>query len=162
MDALSKLSVAINDPQTEIKDKLKKVCEFTMEAVPLANRVSIWTFLKCKTEMHCLMCFDAYTNEVSSGQVLIKTDFVDYFRSLLANNVVNAPDARIHPDTRCFNEKYFEPNNIYSLLDYIYDPEFEPCGVICCESVGRKVTWVSANVDSLREIAKLSSQFFKH
>lgn len=76
--------------------------------------------------------------------------------------MINAPQARTHDITKCFNETYFEPLNIHSLLDFILHWEFIPQGIICCESVGKEVQWAERDIESLKRIARVSSMYFKY
>ena len=94
-----------------------------------------------------------------SGVSLHKSDFPAYFESIVENEIINASDARNHSATRCFNEAYFEPNNIYSLLDFILHKDFKPVGIICCERTGSRVEWSNQDVDQLRQIATFISFF---
>jgi len=112
------------------------------------------------TEIDCLMCLSKKTNEYTSGSKLLKSDYSEYFDSILAKEVLVADNARNHPATRCFNESYLIPNDIHSMLDYILTKDGSPFGVICCESVGQKQEWQETDIQNLRRIANMSSMFF--
>lgn len=86
--------------------------------------------------------------------------FQAYFNFVLENKVLNASYAREDFRTSCFNESYFEPLNIYSLLDYTFHKDLEPVGVICCEHVGEEIVWTDGDANNLTRISKVTSMFF--
>ena len=132
-----------------------------MQHVTHANRVSLWAFNEDKSEIFCLMCVSGKEYTFTSGAILKKTDYSEYFNTILKEQVLGASDARIHHVTKCFNQEYFEANNIHSLFDYIYHEEFIPKGIICCESVGQAIEWVESEQHILRKIAGITSMFLK-
>lgn len=160
MDPLLKLVDLLQDEELATEDKLKQICIQSQLAIPRANRVSLWNFNQDKTEISCLMCFDKTSNTFSSQQVLTKADFPKYFETILVEQVILASDARNYSATKCFNESYFEPCDIYSLLDFVLHKDFTPSGILCCESVGKKVNWLSEDVDTLRMLSSMTSYFF--
>ncbi|GAA0854642.1 GAF domain-containing protein [Aliiglaciecola litoralis] len=161
MEMLTDLLISLSNPRKNNQQKLKQICSTTMQAITHANRVSLWAFNQDKSEIVCLMCLSGEPATFTSGTKLNKTDFADYFNAILSEQVLVASDARTHPATKCFNKGYFEPNHIYSLFDYVYHDDFEPKGVICCESVGKPIEWVQSEQHILRKIANITSMFFK-
>ncbi|MGJ8680313.1 GAF domain-containing protein [Paraglaciecola sp.] len=160
MDPLLKLVDVLQDESVSTDNKLRQICNQTQLAIPRANRVSLWNFNNTKTEIVCLMCFDKTSNEYSSQQVLTQVDFPQYFEKILEEQVIMASDARRYSATKCFNESYFEPLNIHSLLDFVIHKDFQPSGILCCESVNTKVTWKSDDVETLRMLSTMTSYFF--
>ena len=57
--------------------------------------------------------------------------------------------------TNCFNEIYFEPLGIYSLLDVGINIGGTPFGLFCCENVTFQKAWSSADVEFLRQVGVL-------
>jgi hypothetical protein len=130
-----------------------------MEGILFTNRVSLWSFNETLTQIECLMCLVQENNVFSSGQILSKTNYPDYFDAILAQQVLVASDARNHPSTRCFNETYFIPNDIQSLLDYVLIKDYRPMGVICCEPIGKTHQWLQSDVVTLRRIVNITAIF---
>ena len=159
MDATEQLSQIANDQQLSKEQQYKKFCELSFQLVPNANRISLWRFEDNDQKITCLMGKDLDSNEFWSGISLYRKDFPAYFESIVENEVINASDARNHSATRCFNDAYFEPNSIYSLLDFILHKDFRPIGVICCERTGSRVEWTANDIDQLRQIATFISFF---
>ncbi len=160
MDPITNLTISISKPGLSTEAKLKKICQCALQAISKANRISLWKFNTDKTEISCLICFESNNNSFTSGAVLSQKDFPNYFEQILSGEVLMASDARNHDATACFNEAYFEPNDIHSLLDFVYQKDFEPTGVICCESAGKQVEWETTDVKSLRRISNMTSLFF--
>ena len=161
MDILSKLAIAISNPNKSDDYKLEQICINTMKLITHCNRVSLWVFSNNLNEICCLKSIENEGKGFSAGQTLSKIDFPDYFNTILVDEVLIASDARSHRAKKCFNELYFEPNNIFSLFDYVYHKDFEPQGIICCECVDQQVEWNEAEVKILRRIANMMSMFFK-
>lgn len=86
--------------------------------------------------------------------------FRAYFDFVLENKVLSAPNAREDYRTSCFNETYFEPLNIFSLLDYTFHIDLEPVGVICCEHTGEEIIWTDEDANNLTRVCKVTSMFF--
>lgn len=105
------------------------------------------------------MCIDS-KDTLTNGQILKKVDFPEYFDHILKNKVLSASDARENPATTCFNEVYFKPLNIFSLLDFIFHFQFKPTGVICCERVGDAIQWSNDDISALKRVANITSMFF--
>ncbi|MCC2606825.1 GAF domain-containing protein [Planctobacterium marinum] len=160
MDHLFKLNTVLTNPNLSQQEKLHCVCAVTQALVPGADRVSLWLFDNNQTQITSLICFDALQQQYSSGTVLTRQDFGSYFDAILDREIVNAPDAALDPVTSCFAESYFRPLNIQSLLDYVLHRDFEPRGIICCESVARTVDWTKEDEVTLRKIARACSFFF--
>ena len=101
-----------------------------------------------------------YRGKDSATNVLsFPFEMPDGFNYILTNQVLDASDARNNDVTKPFSHSYFEPLNIYSLLDYIYILDSKPLGVICCESVGSKVTWSHVDKESLIKVADVTNLF---
>jgi hypothetical protein len=91
--------------------------------------------------------------------VLKAQDFPAYFNYILSNQVLDASDAKNNEITKDFTKVYFEPCNVCSLLDYIFFIDKRPLGVVCCESVGSKVSWTHTDKESLIKIADVTTLF---
>ncbi|MBB1343457.1 response regulator [Pseudoalteromonas sp. SG43-7] len=155
---LKKLAVKISDPNISSKYKLNQTCQELKKLIPNANRVSLWLLNHEYTAINCLICLDE--NEVVTNDMVLKAqDFPAYFNYILGNQVLDASDARNNEVTKDLNKSYFEPFNVYSLLDYIYFIDDKPLGVICCESVDSKVSWDYADKEALIKIADVTTLF---
>lgn len=162
MDQFTRLTAKLTNPSISVKDKLKGICDTTASLIQGANRVSLWVFSPDFESIETLICYDTSSRSYSSGQKLSKSDFEDYFSAILQNEIINAPDARTHDTTKCFKDVYFEPLNIYSLLDFILHRDFSPHGIICCESVNKVTIWSDKDIDTLKRIARASSMHFTY
>jgi len=160
MDSFIRLTTKLTNPKVSVEDKLKEICLTTSALVKGADRVSLWRFDDNFEFIESLICYDVKEHSFTCGQKLNRADFGAYFNGILEQDVINAPEARTHPLTECFTESYFNPLDIYSLLDFILHENFSPTGIICCESVGKVTQWTSDNVKSLRRIANSSSMYF--
>lgn len=160
MEAFIRLTAVLTNPSLDVGKKLKMICNVTAETVSGADRVSLWTFENNYSKIVSSVSYDRINNIYSGATELKREDFGSYFDAIISNEVIKASDAREHPQTACFKELYFEPNNIYSLLDFILHHDFKPIGVICCESVGKIYHWSEEDINSLQRIANASSLYF--
>ncbi len=120
------------------------------------TRASFWVYgdsLRSSIELVCL--YDAGTGEHSQGMRLSEDDFAPYFEAMRADDMIVASEAHTHPATRCFKELYFEPLNIYSLLDVGVSINGAPFGLFCCENVSFVKHWSDEDVKFLRETGVL-------
>jgi GAF domain-containing protein len=130
------------------------VCMDIVEQVK-STRASIWYFSEAGDEITSACMLDVRTGEFASGAVLKQADFPDYFAAVRANPFVLAADARREPATRCFDELYFRPNGIVSLLDHQITVNGQPTAVLCCEQCGDIRHWSSQEQNYLGAMAVL-------
>jgi two-component system, sensor histidine kinase len=158
MDAISKLKIQLSKPRISLTEKLRVICSAINSLIPSADRVSLWVFDKELTEIKSLILLTDREYHFAPI-VLNKSDFPQYFEHILKHETLMASDAREHPSTACFNDLYFEPNDIHSLLDFVIQKDFEPIGIICCEAVGDIAFWQQEDVEVMKRIAQISDLF---
>lgn len=120
------------------------------------TRASFWTYgdaLRSRIRLICL--YDSGTGEYGEGMELSEDDFAPYFEAMRSADLIVASQAHTHPATACFKEAYFEPLNIYSLLDVGVSVNGSPFGLFCCENVSFVKTWSDEDVKFLRETGVL-------
>src|SRR5690606_2494327 len=81
--------------------------------------------------------------------------FAPYFEAMRNDGGIDAPLAQEHPATRCFNEPYFEPNDLFSLLDVGIRCNGQLVGVFCCENASEPMHWQQSQKDYLEQAGKL-------
>jgi len=97
----------------------------------------------------------------ASGQRLASKDCPKYFKAILTEQLIIAPDARRHSATDELTDTYFVENDIYSLLDLMIHEDFKLMGVICCENAGSQREWRDEDISYLRQMGTLISFNFK-
>ncbi len=160
IDPLTDLTIRLSRQAISDEKKYREICKCVRRAIGAANRVSLWRFNEGRNEIHslCLMEEDNFSTDFEL--VLSQPDCIEYFNAILRKEVVIAPIAREHPITSDFTEHYFKPNNIYSLLDYVFHKDFTPIGIICCEATGEPVAWSDRDVSLLKRVANITSMFY--
>lgn len=138
----------------------KAVCLDVAEDLE-ADLVSIWFFDSNQTRIECQCSYDAVTGEFSKSHALKRNDFPSYFKTVVEETFISAPDACTHHATKELTEIYFKPNGIQSLLDFIIHKDFKPIGVVCCENRSTRREWSEENKNTLRMIAALVSHRFR-
>ncbi len=155
LDPLTSLTITMSQPDLSTEDKYLAICKTVASIVDRADRVNLWQFDDEQSCIKCVMHYEKQSSCISKGQVLTRADFPTYFEAILANQWVIVNHAREHEDTQCFNEAYFVPNDIYSLLDFVFHDDTTPIGVICCEATGEPTTWSDADQTIIRRIASI-------
>jgi GAF domain-containing protein len=120
-----------------------------------STRASVWYFSPFHDRITCACQYDVRTGAFEQGVELQEDDFPEYFAAIRANSIVNAPDAQRHPATRCFEELYFAPNSIMSLLDVIITTGRQHVAVLCCEHCDEVRHWQAIDEEYLRQMAIL-------
>lgn len=120
------------------------------------TRASLWLYADASlSEIKTIDLFDSNEITHSAGGVLTEAMFGPYFQAMRRDGRIDASDARQHPATRCFNEAYFLPNDIYSLLDIGIRCSGHLVGVFCCEQVSDYQRWTDEQKDYLEQAGKL-------
>lgn len=121
------------------------------------TRASLWYYPDpmMQSSISLLKLYDATDKAWSDGSVLKEEDFGPYFEAMRNDGLIVAGDARNAPATECFNEVYFEPLGIYSLIDVGIKISGEPFGLFCCENTTDVLMWTPQHTEYLRQVGTL-------
>lgn len=129
------------------------------ETITLAlgcSRASLWLYSdSLLNEIIALDLYDRNSDAHYQGIALHEDDFSTYFEAMRNDGGIDAAYAMEHSATRCFTEAYFEPNDIYSLLDVGIRYSGQLVGVFCCENVGEVMVWTEQQKAYLDQAGKL-------
>lgn len=120
------------------------------------DRCSIWIYNAERTSITCLQLAQKGVEGFQTGVELRKRDFWPYFRALDTNPKIVAHDAMNHPATACFTNNYLLPLGIKSMLDVPIIYRGETIGVICIESLTKRI-WTEDEVNFAELISSLFS-----
>jgi len=141
----------------DIPAAARKLTE-TIAAAARVERASVWLLSETRRELRCVSLFEKSAQKHSNGLVLHAADYPRYFETILAQNVVNAHDARTDQRTREFTEGYLLPLGITSMLDAAIISGGELAGVVCLEHTGEKREWKSDEEAFAGTMASLLAQ----
>lgn len=121
------------------------------------SRASLWVYGDplLRDSIECVSLYDRTDRAWSSGTVLREEDFGPYFEAMRRDNLIVAGDACRHETTNCFNEIYFGPLGIVSLLDVGIQIAGHPWGLFCCENTTELLHWTPEHVEYLRQVGTL-------
>lgn len=146
----------------EFKDQLISAEAFYRQLTEIitkqlgCSRASLWLYSdSLLNEIVAVDLFDSAGNHHVAGARLHEDDFAPYFVAMREEGGINAPDAWTHPATSCFNDLYFAPNDIQSLLDVGIRCQGQLVGVFCCEQVGAAMPWDERQIAFLEQAGKL-------
>ncbi|MDX2183082.1 MAG: GAF domain-containing protein [Gemmatimonadaceae bacterium] len=126
-----------------------------------STRASVWALNGLQDTIHCSMLFDSRDGSLQSGTKLDEDSFPEYFAAIKRDLRIVAADAASHPATSCFDEVYFTPLDIRSLLDVCILIAGQPVAVLCCEHCGVIKDWTASDVQYLETMAALLSVALK-
>ena len=126
--------------QNDMKKGFERITETLTEAIDV-ERASVWLYDKDKTQIECADLYERDKGAHSSGVVLKKSDFPNYFKAIENEKTLAANDAHTHAGTSEFSEVYLTPLRINSLLDTPIWVNGEMVGVLCHEHVGPMRKW---------------------
>jgi hypothetical protein len=123
------------------------------------SQVSIWIYNNDEKRIETLACYRLDGDSYRETQTILYADAPAYFEAIKAERIIVAHEARTHAATREFTERYFIPNNIYSLLDVSFFLDNQLKGVLCCEHMDKVRQWTAEDklfVSSVADIITLS------
>jgi len=145
--------------QQDVEWILQAMCRDASENVD-ADLVSIWVFNASYTKIICKMGYDADTGNYSSGPVLERFDYPIYFRNIVQEISISAPDVTVHLGLSELIKSYFEPQNIVSLLDFVIYRKNQPKAVICCENRACLRDWSEEDINYIRSLTTIAGFHF--
>jgi len=140
----------------DLNTVLYKLMEESAQSLQ-TDRASIWYFSPDKNAIVCKVQYDTDSKKTGTGIELKKSDFPIYLKTILDGNIIIAPDARTNPYTIEFNNNYFIPNNIYSLLDIPIFVDGNNIGVICFEHKKHTRGWEEEDISFAHSIVDLTA-----
>ncbi|MEQ5836748.1 EAL domain-containing protein [Marinobacter sp. NFXS9] len=125
------------------------------------DRVSIWQMNATGDRIDSEALYRLEGGHDYQPIALVESDNPAYFRALRTARVIDASEAHNDPRTAAFNETYFEPLGIHSLLDAPIFDGGRLSGVICLESLRRR-TWTLPEISFATAIADTISLINTH
>jgi hypothetical protein len=117
------------------------------------GRVSMWKFDRLGDEL-TLLCFASKTADGVfdiSERRLRRTEYIDYFNSLVDTATYASVDALSDPVLQPMRENYLVANHVVSMLDAAFVLNNRCYGMVCCEEPQRR-DWTPGDTVSLRSI----------
>jgi hypothetical protein len=142
------------------KFSYSSICENAAQTLG-TQRVSIWLFKDDNSRIDRLHLYSAKGSDDTKVS-LYRKDFPDYFETMENAPFLLANKARENEVTKAFNESYFKPLEIYSLLDCPIILDQKPIGVICCENVETEAEWNTEDVLFAQSLADFIALNFKN
>lgn len=128
------------------------------------SRAGVWVFVRTAEgrALRCLAMYDRAADRVVPVTDMVGESVDPYFDRLLADGIVNAPDARHHPATAVFLDEYLLPLDVHSVLDICFSVNGVLFGVFSCEQTGAPLTWSQRQVQLLRQVSARASLTLLH
>jgi PAS domain S-box-containing protein len=152
------------DSETILKMPMEKLlAEITKEISTVLNAamVGIWFFDSKKEKITCACVYDKRKNAFDSGNKLKKSDFPEYFETLLRDKILSADNAHTDSGTMELLQSYLIPRGITSMMDTLISVGGEPLGVLCCEHTGEPRNWSIDENSYAISMANIISLYFQ-
>ena len=143
--------------QEELQHALAHITEAVSKAL-MVQRTSIWLLDPSGDHLELLDLYAHADRSHSTGSILERKQYPEYFSALGGGRVIDAFDAHLDPRTREFHEGYLEPLGIGAMLDATLWVAGETRGVICSEHIGGPRLWNEAESRFIVSVADLVSQ----
>lgn len=141
-------------------DAAQDVCRLTANSLTV-SRISIWEYNHDEHTIQSLACYELASDRFLDPIKLDLSKFPAYDHALRTKRIIDAPDARTHPETREFKETYLMPLNIHSMLDVTFSVDDELDGLICCEQQGGPRVWKSEDIIFVSAVADVISLAYR-
>jgi tetratricopeptide (TPR) repeat protein len=125
------------------------------------SQVSIWIYQEENMSIQTIASYNRDKDLFMDPAILFFDDAPTYFEAVKKQHTIVADDARNHPLTQEFNDHYFIPNNIYSLLDVTFFLDGKLKGLLCCEHQGEIRTWTAEDRLFVRSVADIITLSFR-
>ena len=140
----------------DLNRALYKLMEESAKCLKI-SRASIWYFNIDKDTITCQVQYDIESGDQGVGVEMKKADFPAYMQAIVNGDVIIAYDARNYPLTSEFNDVYFIPNNIYSILDIPLFVDGQNIGVVCLEQKHHTRNWEAEEISFAQSIVDLTA-----
>lgn len=153
-EVLVSLALSPNLANGEVQDLAVELTESASRVMEV-DRVSVWLFDQCDTQLINLNQFTASLAKHTSGAIIYEADYKNEFEALKTSNYVAADDPLTDPRTSGYVESYLKPNHITSMLDVVIRSRGRNLGLICFEHVNQPHHWED---DEIQFACHLSDQ----
>ncbi len=153
-EVLVSLALSRNLANGELQDLAIELTEAAAHSLAV-ERVSVWLFDECGTQLVSLDQFSASVATHSSGAIIHEADYRNEFEALKTSNYVAADDPFNDPRTVGYIDNYLKPNRITSMLDVVIRSRGRKLGLICFEHVDQPHRWEE---DEIQFACHLSDQ----
>lgn len=124
-------------------DTFRQVLTRTVAQTLDVAYAGIWLLDEAGEAMQCVLLFSRDSETITEGAGLSRQDFPVYFDALQSRRVVAIEDAHLDTITREFSETYLRPHGIGAILDAPIRRAGQLAGVVCCQHVGGRRTWLA-------------------
>jgi PAS domain S-box-containing protein len=129
--------------RTQTGDFLDPVGEIISVAANFlrVQKVSVWEFLKQRSELECTLIYDSHQQSFDSGRVLHAADYPAYFSACSNARLIDVTDVSNDPRTIEMLQSYLLPGGITAILDVPLFLGSHQCGIVCFEHSGGTRGW---------------------
>lgn len=140
---------------SDLQEAMKMFTEISSKTLN-SDRVSIWLFNHDKTKIICKDLYDLKKDFHEQGSIVEAAQYPCYFNAIKTSHNLAITNVREHSDTSEFNESYFKPEGIFSVMDVPIWLDGELKGILCHESLKIR-EWTSEDQDFASSMAYLVS-----
>lgn len=135
---------------------LEEVLKSTAHVMDI-SRMSVWEVSDDGASINLLVSYDILKNKFEYSGSLNSQNYPAYFKHILEEKIISAPDAYNNPKTAEFGQSYLIPNEITSMLDCPFFIEGKFKGILCSEEQRHVRNWDEMDQMFAMAITKLIS-----
>ncbi|HEX3013216.1 MAG TPA: histidine kinase dimerization/phosphoacceptor domain -containing protein, partial [Methanobacterium sp.] len=138
-------------------EAIQKITEASLKTLDV-DQVSVWLFNSDNTTIICKDCYNGSIHK--QGFIVEAAKYPRYFEAIKKFHNITAANARGYYYTSEFNESYFKPKGVFSVMDVPIWLEGKLLGVLCHETFKIR-HWTFEEQDFASSIAHLISLGFE-
>ncbi|MEW6705158.1 MAG: GAF domain-containing protein [Pseudomonadota bacterium] len=121
------------------------------------SRVGLWQIVgeDGQRTMRCLAKHEEGSGYSPGGEEIREHEYQSYFSHLVAAGVYVSSDTWNDPVLASMREVYLVPADTRSMMDAAFTLNGRTFGAVCCEQVGRRREWTTAEATRLKRCAAL-------
>jgi PAS domain S-box-containing protein len=135
-------------------ERLRTILEASAQTLDV-ERVSVWEFTEGRDSIRCVDLLAAATSRHTSGVILLRDNYPNYFRGLERERLLAVADAHSDERTCEFSADYLQTNGIGAMLDVPLRQDDRTVGVLCHEHVGGSRSWNTDEQNFALSVANL-------
>ncbi|MGB9980012.1 histidine kinase dimerization/phosphoacceptor domain -containing protein [Methanobacterium sp.] len=138
---------------SNMPEALQTITEASLKTLDI-DQVSVWLFNSDKTKITCKDCYNGKSHK--QGYIIESANYPRYFEAIKKFHNITAANAQGYYYTSEFNESYFKPKGIFSVMDVPVWSDGDLVGILCHETFKTR-HWKFEEQDFASSLAHLIS-----
>ncbi len=147
--------------QGSLTEALEKI-NFEASKAFDVEKVGVWIFSEGNEALRCFSAYDAKTGCHTSGDIIHRWEYPEYFETLLSDRTIAAEDVMNDPRLAKIVESRLAPSRVTAMLDAVIIQEGRLVGVFCLGHTETPRKWHTGEEAFATTIAAIVAQLFEN